>query len=279
MSISTSTKATGIIYRAYNKISNKSYIGQSKNDIKTRKQQHYSKAREKNCTYKFVNALRLYPEDSWVWEVLIEVGIDKLNDYEKFFIQDLDTLNNGYNSTLDKYKAGKKYTTTIYELYHDDYGLVSGTIDDFRLIDIGLATKLRSLKNETQKSCKGWRLLKNKEYEPPTDIVTLIHYEHGTHTLTRKEFTNNFGLHYKDISALTRKVIKCCKGWVLTENKDQCNEIWNIITLTHPVEGTFTLPATEFIRRFGLDTTSISQLRKGKRKSYKNWTLVKEENQ
>ena len=272
----TSTKPTGIIYRAFNKISNKSYIGQSKNDLETRKRQHYYKAREKSHTYKFVNALRLYPEDSWTWEVLAEVEIDKLNDYEKFFIQDLDTYNNGYNSTTDKYKAGKKYVTVVHELYHKEHGLVSGTLDEFRLIDIGLAKKLQDLRKERLRSYKGWMLPKNIGYEPPADIVTLIHYEHGTHTLTRKEFTNNFGLHYKDISALTRKVIKCCKGWILEENKDKCKEIWNIITLTHPTEGTFTLPATEFIQRFKLDTTSISQLRKGRRKIYKGWTLVED---
>ena len=277
--MSTTLKLTGIIYRAFNKISNKSYIGQSKNDLETRKRQHYYKAREKSHTYKFVNALRLYPENSWIWEVLIEVEIDKLNDYEKFFILDLDTYNNGYNSTTDKYKAGKRYITVVHELYHKEHGLISGTLDEFRLLDIGLAKKLQHLKKERLRSYKGWMLPKNIGYEPPVDIVTLTHYEYGTHTLTRKEFTNNFGLHYKDISALTRKAVKCSKGWVLGENKDRCDKIWGIINLTHSTEGTFSLLPVEFKSRFGLTLIGISQLRKGRNKNHKGWKLTEEKNE
>lgn len=275
--MSTSTKPTGIIYRAFNKISNKSYIGQSKNDLETRKRQHYYKAREKNSTYKFVNALRLYPEDSWLWEVLLEVEVDKLNDYELFFIQDLDTFNSGYNSRVETYKAGKKYINTIYELYHKDYGLVSGTIDDFRLIDVGLAKKLCVLTAKNSKSYKGWMLPENIGYEPPIGEITLIHYEHGAHTMTRKEFIKKFNLSTKEISSLTRRVVTCCKGWVSVENKDRCDEIWGIVTLTHPLEGTFTLPPCEFKKRFGLTTDEVSQLKTHTKKSNKNWTLVKEE--
>jgi len=275
--MSTSTKPTGIIYRAFNKISNKSYIGQSKNDLETRRKQHCYNAKARNSTYKFVNALRLYPEDSWVWEVLAEVEVDKLNDYELFFIQDLDTFNNGYNSRMETYKAGKKYTNRTYDLYHSQYGLVSGTMDDFRLLDIGLAKKLQDLTKERLRSYKGWMLPKNKGYEPPIGNITLIHYEHGKHSLTRKEFIKKFDLSTKEISSLTRKVVKCCKGWVLGENEDKCNEIWGIVTLTHPTKGTFTLPPCEFKKQFGLTTDDVYRLKKQIAKICRDWSLVKEE--
>jgi hypothetical protein len=278
-------KPTGIIYRAYNTISGKSYVGKTVRGLSIRKKEHLKRA-ETQLHHKFANALRRYPESSWQWTVLLEVEIDKLDACEQLFIQHLDTLNNGYNTFLNRYSENKEYKhhynhNEIYELYHCEYGEVSGTRNELRQIDENLVASLSLLVSGKKiRSYKGWVLLENKDiYEAiltRSDTITLTHKEHGTLTLQRPEFEKRFGLSSGSLTLLKKGILKSSKGWTLPENKESYQQPIDILTLTHPEYGTHTLTRKEFKKQFNLARWGLSKLAKGKRKSYAGWKLVKE---
>jgi len=113
----------GIIYKATNKINQKVYIGQTystnkykgKNSdvlLNSRKQKHYHRAKEnnlKNINNHFSNALNIYKEDDFEWDVLICCfNIEELNIKEIFFIKLYNSFNEGYNSNT----GGSNYIVT-----------------------------------------------------------------------------------------------------------------------------------------------------------------------
>lgn len=218
-------KLTGIIYRAYNTISGKSYIGKTVQPLKIRIRQHFSHAKKYN--HKFANALKYYPKDTWKWEVLAEdIPVKDLGKYELFFIQDLDTYNSGYNSSLETdsqvISFDRTYEkATIYNLYHPRHGIVSGTIADLREFCPGIDNNLCHLKTGRQMSVKGWRLVENKDEVYRSDIIntpiTLSHPELGTHTLLRKEFVTRFSLSRHRVCELIKGNRKSHKGWRLVK--------------------------------------------------------------
>ena len=92
-----------MIYKATNKINDKSYIGQTVNGLKRRRQRHVSDSlsdRRDNNSY-FHKAILKYGKDSFDWEVLAEgdftLGI--LNKLEMHFVLLYNTYVNGYNLT------------------------------------------------------------------------------------------------------------------------------------------------------------------------------------
>lgn len=224
-----STKLTGIIYRAYNTVSGKSYVGKSVQPLRNRIQQHYYAAQKAN--HKFANALKYYPKAVWQWKVLAEVEIEKLDEYELFFISDLDTFNNGYNSLLETYDSTKSRkanydSTKIYELYHKDYGDILAIRDELRCINPALVTRLSELESGKYKSYLGFVLASNKDKysklainqkKEAIDVLTLTHPEHGTHTLTRNEFHERLGITRQNLSRLALRQRHSCKGWRLVD--------------------------------------------------------------
>ncbi len=86
-----------IIYKATNKITGKSYIGQTTHSLLYRKKQHI---RSRRNTY-FHCALRKYGEDVFEWSI-VEDNCDPrlLNELEIKYIKQYDTYNNGYNLTF-----------------------------------------------------------------------------------------------------------------------------------------------------------------------------------
>lgn len=87
------------IYKATNKINNKSYIGYS-SDWKSRKRIHKHIADKNKKNYPFYNAIRKYGFDNFTWEVLYQSKekLHTLEEMESFFICEYHTLApNGYN--------------------------------------------------------------------------------------------------------------------------------------------------------------------------------------
>jgi len=218
-------KTTGIIYRAYNKISGKSYIGQTIRPLQIRKNRHYSDSKKHN--FKFSNALRYYSVDSWEWTILAEVKVEELDEYEKFFIDDLETLNpeKGYNCYYPRNRGdgSKSKPTTVYELYHKDFGIISGTYLELAKIEKQLSGVYR-LVSGNRRHIKGWVLAKHKDsYEFLTspncssEPVTLSHDVLGTYTLYRSDFVKKFGLTRGGISALTLRQQQTHLGWRLVD--------------------------------------------------------------
>ena len=91
-----------IIYKATSKTTGKIYIGQTKQTLKERINQHNSHAFNSQSNYHFHNAIRKYGPNDFQYEI-IEDNINSaelLNEREKYWIEFYDSYNNGYNSTL-----------------------------------------------------------------------------------------------------------------------------------------------------------------------------------
>lgn len=90
----------GIIYKVTNKENNKVYIGQTIQTLQERKNKHYYKARqESDYNTHFINALRKYPESSFIWEIIDESDSqDDLDNKEKKWIDYYNSVNEGYNT-------------------------------------------------------------------------------------------------------------------------------------------------------------------------------------
>jgi len=101
-----------LIYKATNLINNKSYIGQTQNSLKQRKNEHINHAKSNRYSMIFHKAIRKYGNDNFKWEVLCECNdIDELNKMEKHHIKEHNTFidnGNGYNMTT----GGDGYTVS-----------------------------------------------------------------------------------------------------------------------------------------------------------------------
>ena len=90
----------GIIYKVTNKINNKIYIGQTIQTLSERRNKHYYKANnESDINTHFINALRKYPKDSFIWEIIDKAeNQEQLDIKEKYWIKYYDSIKNGYNT-------------------------------------------------------------------------------------------------------------------------------------------------------------------------------------
>ena len=85
-----------IVYKAINKKSGNVYIGQTVNTLDIRKEQHIKLSKSKNTH--FYNALRSYGETQFEWSVLASANTkEELNELEIFYINEYDSIQNGYN--------------------------------------------------------------------------------------------------------------------------------------------------------------------------------------
>lgn len=88
------------IYKITNIINGKSYIGQSINIDKRIKEHFYKASCQKDCSYNSIlhSAIRKYGEANFKIEIVVECCTDKLDELEKYYIQEFNTLTpNGYN--------------------------------------------------------------------------------------------------------------------------------------------------------------------------------------
>lgn len=142
----------GLIYKVTNKVTGKSYIGQTRYSLEFRWRQHLHK---KDNTY-FHNAIRKYGPDNFSREVLEECDVSELNSREIYYIAKYDTFRNGYNLT----KGGEGNSTLlldncyseIKELYLAGFSSnkIAGlyNVDKASIVKIlkGLGVKIRSNK-------------------------------------------------------------------------------------------------------------------------------------
>lgn len=89
----------GLIYAITNLINNKKYVGQTRKEINKRWSQHLSDRRytPDRPLYKEMNE---YGVDNFKIRILEECDVDKLNEREVWWIESLDSCNNGYNRTI-----------------------------------------------------------------------------------------------------------------------------------------------------------------------------------
>lgn len=87
------------IYKITNKISGKSYIGQTRTSLSERMNKHYSRANT-DATTGIDFAIKKYGKENFSVEVLKECKEEELDNLERYYIEFYDTYNNGYNLTL-----------------------------------------------------------------------------------------------------------------------------------------------------------------------------------
>lgn len=94
----------GYIYKVTNKVTGKSYIGQTRNSIEFRWRQHY---KAKDNKY-FHRAIQKYGVDNFEVTTLECCDFEQLNEREIYYISKYNTFQNGYNLT----KGGTVYSPT-----------------------------------------------------------------------------------------------------------------------------------------------------------------------
>ena len=142
----------GIIYKITNKVNNKSYIGQTRQSIQFRWNQHINK---KDKTY-FHNAIHKYGKDNFEISVLEECDVKDLDAKEIFYIAKYDTFKNGYNLTIGGDGNRRLLLDTKYDEIKELYlsGFSSNKIATLYNVDkstivkilLGLGVKIRSNK-------------------------------------------------------------------------------------------------------------------------------------
>lgn len=155
----------GIIYKATNKKSGKSYVGKTIESLSTRIYKHYSAA--KKHSHHFANALNKYDKKDWEWSILAEMPHKYLSEIEQLWIAGLNTYHNGYNSTLGgEGQVGFKHTEeskakmskAISGKNHPNYGkkLSEETCKKMSISSAGkkLSIKTRKKISEVQKGKK-----------------------------------------------------------------------------------------------------------------------------
>lgn len=286
-----STKLTGIIYRAYNTVSGKSYVGQSQRKLTDRIKEHYKNCKRYN--HKFANALKYYKSTDWEWTILREVEVGKLDEWEAFFVTDLDTYKNGYNSTEDGKGCANTVTTilstsstgTIFELYHKEKGFLRGRRQDLVKVEPSLK-RVYELANRERRSIKGWVLVENKDTDPETyrngGIHEFFHQEKGQLFTGRasefhQEHLLNLGIPLSRVHSLIRGKSKECSGWTLVKRGTCPYLTVETITLQHDRYGIVTSTIDNFVQQFGLTRYGIGELNRGTRKHHRDWSLVTED--
>lgn len=88
------------IYKITNLVNGKIYIGQSINIDKRIKEHFWKASNEKDISYNSALhlAIRKYGKENFQWEILEECKVDNIDEREKFYIKEYNSLTpNGYN--------------------------------------------------------------------------------------------------------------------------------------------------------------------------------------
>lgn len=256
-------------------------MGKSTRALEVRKREHLKNTVK--LEHKFARALQKYPEDTWEWRVLVELPLEVLDEYEIFFIDDLDTFENGYNTHPGGNWLGEnnpRHTSTIYELWHPKHGIIQETLTELHKRSNSF-THIQELLRGNRQHIAGFVLPENKDkYNSICKTYDFYHPNHGVVSCSSIELFRNYKQYFKGNESclynLTGKKVKLCFGWCLAENKDSYEALLSYshtITLTHPEHGTLTLKRTEFKKRFGLSDCGMTYLLNRRNKSSKGWTL------
>lgn len=92
-----------IVYKATNTVTQYAYIGKTVRTLSHAKARHKSRATKTwkhGCESKLYNAIRKYGWEAFEWDVLYNGFSDAdIQEKERYYIHELDTLHNGYNLT------------------------------------------------------------------------------------------------------------------------------------------------------------------------------------
>lgn len=90
------------IYKIINKVNGKIYVGQTTETIERRFKRHMGYQKDKHDT-KFYRAVRKYGVENFYIELIEEVNSkEELDIREEFWIKELNSIDDGYNTALGK---------------------------------------------------------------------------------------------------------------------------------------------------------------------------------
>lgn len=189
------------IYKITNIKNNKSYIGQTTNDINLYINNHFTYALEKNSNKYFHKAIRKYGKDQFIWEILFQdyCHPNKLSSLEIFFIAYYNTQKpNSYNispggesswknnlhshpNKKEIYKQNGKKISKILNKVNPKTGL---TIAQERAIKIAKIRKINNTTNKGQNNpCSKTNMSKEKRIakakKSAKTMITKINPETG----------------------------------------------------------------------------------------------------
>lgn len=94
------------VYKIVNKINGKIYVGQTTETLKQRFSRHMGYQKEEKDT-KFYRAVRKYGVSNFYIELIEEVDtLEELNKREEYWIRELNTVEEGYNSYYGGFSSG-----------------------------------------------------------------------------------------------------------------------------------------------------------------------------
>ena len=146
----------GVVYCSYCISNGKRYIGQTKKGLDWRIKKHYKDIRINKT--KFQRALNKYGKNNFIWGIIQECDLNKMNDVEIYWIKYYDTYVNGYNSTLGG-ESGKVTHCRKFRLMSPDGEIYeSENVSKFCREHCLLSSEISSVLNGRCKSHKGWKL-------------------------------------------------------------------------------------------------------------------------
>lgn len=110
----------GFIYKITDKVTGKSYIGQTRKSVEFRWRQHKN-SKDYRDLHK---AIQKYGEENFSVETLKECDVDELDKWEIYYISKYNTFENGYNMT----KGGSTYNPV--KRYNNGYIVVDNKYDE-----------------------------------------------------------------------------------------------------------------------------------------------------
>lgn len=188
------------IYKITNTINGKCYIGQSR-DIYARWKKHLY-AYKNSPDYKLYRAFKKYGISKFIFEIIEECEIDKLNEREIYWISQYNSFNNGYNMTLggEAFNGANNKTVYQYDLSGKLIGEYKSAHEAERILKIHFTNICKVCRGERRTAGGfGWSYEK-KEVEQP--IKTTI--KHNTAVL-QYDKSGNFIAEYQSAKEARRQ--------------------------------------------------------------------------
>ena len=267
----------GYIYKIYNDINNKVYIGQTIRTIEVRWKQHLMDCDNANKQRHLYNAMKKYGKEHFFIEVIEEIDNNILNEREKYWIDYYDSYNNGYNSTLGG--AGIPIYNIDINILYDlwDKGFSIGEIS--RELEVPrkvITTHIMSYKNYSiEESNRRGRLQASKSkskkvYQWDYLGETIINiFQSGV------EAEEKTGISRKDISKAINSHTRAGNFlWTFTEEKPIIPKGNAKIIYQYDLQNNFIRKwdsAAQVKRELGYDDSSIRKCVRGEKEKYKNF--------
>jgi hypothetical protein len=265
------------VYRIFHKQTNKSYIGITKWDFKTR----YSGCKWDKWTHNkhLKRAVKKYGLDNFEYEILWsgECGELELIELEKLYIDQYNSfIPNGFNLT----KGGGKFPKSRKEYEFVDFSGSTYFVKDLKAFcverNLNYAAMLNMV-NNISKTSQGFSLSSSENIKDPNEVFKLQNIETGKIAKVKRSnivsWSRREGLNPDCIATLINGKIKSSQSWKLTQTETLPFK-YGPTKFKNP-NGEIVLIENiyKFCLENSLDRKGFYHLITGKSLTYKGWTL------